>query len=214
MSRKPSKHRTCALAVKTPRNRLRREERVHSKTRHKPGMLWNRWKRSKHIWSELAPVLDEWLHEIDPGISVDAEKRLGIFQIAFENDSLSIVEGVRERSRGVNPLQSTVLQRQGREERRSCGQGIHGGSEIVQEPRQRQFHRAHSAAWRWLGLKHIDLQSGSGQNDRRCQPVGSGPYDTRLARHIRSPTRSRSKPPARPELSMQESPMCKCAGMR
>src|SRR5579871_30619 len=136
MSREPRKHRPRARIPEASRNRLRREERVHSKTRHEPGMFWNRGKRSKYIGCKLVPALDKWLHQPAPGISVFPQSTLGGFEIPFQHNSRAAVERMSERSRGMNPFQAVILQRKGCEERRSGSQRIHRRSKIMHEAGQ------------------------------------------------------------------------------
>jgi hypothetical protein len=61
--------------------------------------------------------------------------------------------------------------------RREGREWVHGGAEIVQEPRQRKLLRARRAARRWLGLQNQDAASGASRRNGGTQTVGSGSYD-------------------------------------
>src|SRR5580704_4115895 len=101
------------------RDRLSREKRPHSKTRHQPGMLRDARNRAQDLGCELMPVFNERLYESAPGFSILAQANLRIFKFAFQNHRRAIVERVGKRNRRMNPVQSVSLEREGGKERRA-----------------------------------------------------------------------------------------------
>src|SRR6476660_1496002 len=129
-----------ALVMKAMRNRSCRRRRGKAEARHQPGMFRNRRHWTENIRRELCPVLNEWLDHFAPGAAVFAERRSCLRQVALEYDCGSIVEGMCKRRRRLDPLQSEVSEGQGREERRSRSQRMHGGPEVVQKSGKGERH--------------------------------------------------------------------------
>ena len=75
-------------------------------------MARQEWDWTEHFGSQFSPVFREWLHEFTPRLTISAECRFRIAEVAFQCHRGTIIERVGERGRRANPLQSIFLQRQ------------------------------------------------------------------------------------------------------
>jgi hypothetical protein len=81
---------------------------------------------------------------------------------------------MRERERRLDPVD---VQRERSEERRSRGERMDGGTDVVPEPGERQLGRTRAAANRVLRLEDEDRASRLGEGDGGGEPVRAGADD-------------------------------------
>ena len=136
---------------------LRRLERGQPEARHAQRMMRNPQYWPKSVFRELPPVVSRGLHQTPPSLAVYAQRAFRLPKVALQHHCRSIVERMRQRRISVDPLQSVILERQRREERRSGREGMHGRAEVMQKSRQRERKRARRAAR--LGLRFEDLHA-------------------------------------------------------
>ena len=67
---------------------------------------------TEHFGRQLGPVLSERPHKPAPRLSIGTQRRLCIAEIAFQYHRRAVVQRVCQRGWRVNPLESTVPQRQ------------------------------------------------------------------------------------------------------
>ena len=96
-------------------------------------------KGSQHVVAQARPGFGKRLEEGAPGFAVTAQTGGRPIDRTLEHDRTAIVEGVRQRSVGVNPLEAVAVKRKLLETRRAHGQRMHGGADIVEKSGEGQF---------------------------------------------------------------------------
>jgi hypothetical protein len=167
--------------------RARTDGAHQSRERARPGR-----QRPEQDGLDGVPVLDERRDELTVRATVSAELLHGRVDVALERDGGPVVERMRRRRIGVNPLQRQL---ELAEERRVLGHRMDRGADVVHEARQRELLRVHAAADRLLLLVDDDVQAGAGEHDGGREPVRSGTDDGRPHRSVRS-AGARACPPS------------------
>ncbi len=126
----------------------------------------------------------ERLHQAAPAFAIWSENRFGVAEVALKRYSGAVVERMGEWSRRVNPLQTLSVQRQRRKKRRTRGEWMNGGAEIVEEAGQRELERACGAACLWLRLEDVNVHAVLCESDGGGQAVRSGADDASSARAL------------------------------
>jgi hypothetical protein len=93
---------------------------------------------------------------------------------AADEQGGAVVERMGERERRLDPVD---VQRERPEERRSRGERMDGGTDVVPERGQRQLGRARAAADRALRLEDEDGASGLREGDGGGEPIRAGADD-------------------------------------
>src|ERR1700746_1600734 len=97
-----------AFASKSLRNSSCGPESIHSEACHEQRMLWQSWDGAQNLGSKFPPVFDKRSQQVSPGSAIGAERLLGAGQTSFQNYG-AVVQGMSQRSRGMNPFQSVLL---------------------------------------------------------------------------------------------------------
>src|SRR5260370_36086370 len=102
------------------------------------------------------PVSGQGLHQLLIRQCVTTECCSRRVNGAFEHGNGTIIEWMRQRSRGVNPLQAVLLERQAAEECRTKPKWVNCRADIVYKTGQGELHRTRTAPDALVGLVHYD----------------------------------------------------------
>ena len=95
---------------------------------------------------------------------------------ACESGGGGVIERMCDGDGRVDPLQTVVRKRERAEERRRQRHGMHGGTDVMQVPGQRQFERSSTAADGLVRFADQHRQTGAGQHDGSGEAVRTRTY--------------------------------------
>jgi hypothetical protein len=141
--------------------------------------------RLEKFGRQLFPVPSERTKQLRIGFTIAAERCRGAVKITMKTDSSSVIEGMRERNVRLNPLQTESLERKAFKKWRTRGKRMNGGTNIMNETRQRQLSRTRSATDGVARFEDENGTSGARQDDRRGETIWSRTdnYRVQLFRH-------------------------------
>src|SRR6476646_880966 len=95
-------------AFESLHNCARWKQSVPAKSRQQNRVSWYGKYRPEHFGCKFIPVLDAWLHEIAPCLSINTENSSGAGQILFQNTRGSIVVRMSQGCGRVYPVQPVI----------------------------------------------------------------------------------------------------------
>ena len=102
--------------------------------------------RTQQINGQAIPTLDQWGHELSISWLIGAEFRRRRFDRTFERHRRPVIEWMSNRSRRLNPFQTSLREWKRAKKRRTGGKWVYRGANIVNKARQGQLRRARASA--------------------------------------------------------------------
>jgi hypothetical protein len=121
-------------ATRQPRRRLNCHQ---TKTRKQKRMVWNPQHRAKYFLGKRPPPPDQRIKNLLICLTITAELRRRKRDVSFQHHSRTVIQGMSQGCRRVNPLQSVLGEWQLLEEGRRNSERMDRRPEIVQESWQR-----------------------------------------------------------------------------
>lgn len=87
-----------------------RKHRVGTESRHEVGLIGEPEHGAECVFGKFPPAIDQGTHEAAPFGAVQAEVGGGLLEVAIEDDSGSIVEGVSERDFRMDPGEAVAIE--------------------------------------------------------------------------------------------------------
>src|SRR5271163_554645 len=140
---------------------------------------------TKHFGGQVAPALGERQHEPAPSYAILTQRGISVAQIALQRDRGTVVKGMRQRARRVNPFEPVIRQRQRGEKWRPGSQWMHRRSEVMEKAGQGELKRSGGASRLGLRFKNVHFPSTLSENDGPSETIGTGADDASLAAHLR-----------------------------
>src|ERR1043166_7147490 len=129
---------------------------------------------AKDFAGELAPGAYGGFEQSLNCLAVGSEPRAGFRERTAHSNCSAIVERMRQRKFGMDPLQAQVLQRQTLHKWRCRGQGVNGRTNVVDKTWKSKAAGPGASANGWLGFVNSDRTSGPRHRDCGGQTVGTG----------------------------------------
>ena len=191
MRRYPREESAGALAAeRRAREHAGRTDGHQTEPRHRERVARDAQERPERILRELVPVRDERRDEPAIGSAVGAEPLDGALEGSLQHDGGAVVERVRHRRIGLDPLEALPRKVERAQERRGRAHRMERRADVVSEPRKRQLGGAAAPADGLVRFVDDDASSASRELDRCAEPVGSGADDDGVS-HATSPLSAR-----------------------
>ena len=178
----PGEERASALALEPGLREAARGPEYRQAEGHESQGMARQPKSPEHIVHDHGPAPREPSDTPSIGVFVGPEVRGRRIDVALQDHGGAVVEGMRQRARGVDELEAVLAERQRREERRADDQGIDRRADVVDVPGQRQLGGSHSAADRVSRLDDEHRPSRPCERDRGGEPVGAAADDDGIER--------------------------------
>ncbi len=127
--------------------------------------------RPQEVGSEAVPARGQGPEEPAPRSAIGPERPSPLVDGLRHHARRAVVEGMGESERRLDPFDALLRQGHGAEEGRAHAQGMDRGADVVTEPREGELLRARAATHRCRGLEHEHGPAGTGEGQRRGQPV-------------------------------------------
>src|SRR5690348_17073519 len=150
-------------------------------------MVRKQGNRTKQLRRQFRPVLYKRCEQFPPGWAVFAQRPNCVIQGSLQNDCCSIVERMRERGIGLNPLQSVFVEWERGEKWRCDRHRVDCRTKIVQKTRQREWQSTSGASGFRFSLEDVNFEPGLRQHNGCGEAIWARTDDVGTTLHSLDP---------------------------
>ena len=180
MRRDAREERRCFLAVKSPNEVRHRRQSRHTKARHRERVFGDAADRGQDRRRSLRRPRYQGADQFLVRDAVATEARCRVAHRSRERHCSLTLEWVGEGDLGPTKSHAACGEVEVAKERGNRQHGLDRRTDIVVKPGQRQLFGPATATRTRLSFKDFDVQSGSGEHQRRRQTVRARAHDGRV----------------------------------